>query len=130
MDINSADATILDTPVVLFPVPEEDVHFNDLVAKPVVDSHQLAKAGIEMGNALGIWVERCRIGKSVIYTIHSIGESKIEAAMEAVKVKDEWVLSQVEGIRFRMATREQGDIARHVVQIMNSDIKVHEGGVK
>ena len=122
MDINPADADIFDAPLVSFSVPEENIHFNGLVAKPVMDSHQLIDAGKEMMNALHIWVERCESGKSVIYLIYKIGEPNIEAAMEAVKKTGQagkWDLKQVLGVRNIKATLDQRLIADHVIKLMN-----------
>ena len=106
-------------PVITFPDTGEELQHEGLIAIPITNSHQLADAGMDMGNALGIYTDRCSARKSLIYTIHRQGNDAIEAAMEAIPHQGLWKLAQLEGPRFRKPAQDHIKIAEMVIATLN-----------
>ena len=110
------NAALRSRPLVHFQRRGGDVVLGTLWARQVANSHQLADAGLALGNCLGAYAPQCASGETMIYTIHRTGDPAPLAALELVRTPGAWRLGQVEAPRYTPATPEQIALARRVAE--------------
>ena len=110
------NAALRSRPLVHFQRRGGDVVLGTLWARQVANSHQLADAGLALGNCLGAYAPQCASDETMIHTIHRTGDPAPLAALELVRTPGAWRLGQVEAPRHTPATPEQIALARRVAE--------------